>query len=75
MTSNAGVVKEPNKKIKLQDLGVDKFYMGVETEWNNAQCVCEVVEAGFSYMAVEFMIRNYSYTALAMMRRIDAHLA
>ena len=70
MTSNAGVVKEPNKKIKVQDVGVDKFYMGVETEWKNARYVWEVVEAGFNYMAVEFMIRNYSYTALAMMRTL-----
>ena len=28
----------------------------------------EVIDAGFNYMAVEFMVRRYSYTALAMMR-------
>ena len=70
MTRNSGVQKELKKMARVEEVGPDGFNVGLGTEWNNAQYVWEVVEAGFNYMAVEHMVRNYSYTALAMMRTL-----
>ena len=49
----------------------EEFNMGINTQWNPAHYVWEVVEAGFNYMAIEHKVRNYSYTALAIMRGLN----
>ena len=70
LSSNSTVQKEGKKRIKVQDVAVDEFYLGVQTQWINATQVWEVVEAGLNFMAVEFMVRRYSHTALAMIRAL-----
>ena len=42
--------------------------MGIDTHWSTVDSVYEVVDAGFNHLCVEFMIRNYSYSAIAIMR-------
>ena len=68
LTRNAGVQRKKDKMLKIHEVGVDNFSMGVQTNWSQATQVWEVIDAGFNYMAVEFMVRRYSYMALAMMR-------
>ena len=68
LTKNSGVGREKSKLVKVHEVGQDDFSMGVQTNWSQATQVWEVIDAGFNYMAVEFMVRRYSYTALAMMR-------
>ena len=70
LTRNSGVQRELRKQVKVDVVQSDEFSMGVQTQWNSANYVWEIVEAGFNYMAVEHMIRTYSYTALAMMRTL-----
>ena len=68
LTKNAGVFRESGKKIKVNEIANNEFSMGLETQWLPATEVFEVVDAGFNYLCCEFMIRGYSYTAIAMMR-------
>jgi len=53
---NSGVMNK--KKMAIHEVGKDSFAMGVE--------VWEVMDAGLNYIAVEFMVRQYSYTGPAM---------
>ena len=68
LSKNANVLSEKKKKIKMYEVGNDEFSMGVQTQWEQAATVWEVVDAGFNFLSVEFMVRNYSYTAIAMLR-------
>ena len=42
--------------------------MGLQTQWSSPDTVFEAVDAGFNMVAIEYMVRNYSYTGLAMLR-------
>ena len=68
LTKNSGIGMEKKKLMKVVEIGSEGYSMGMQTNWAQASTVWEVMDAGFNYMAVEFMIRNYNYTALAMMR-------
>ena len=68
LTKNSGIGMEKKKLMKIVEIGSEGYSMGMQTNWAQASTVWEVMDAGFNYMAVEFMIRNYNYTALAMMR-------
>ena len=68
LSKNSGVARENKKKIKVYEVGNDEFGMGVQTHWEQASTVWEVMDAGLNFLAVEWMIRNYSFTALAMIR-------
>ena len=68
LSKNSGVGTAKKKILKVTEIGSDDFAMGVQTNWSEATTVYEVMDAGFNYLAVEFMVRQYSYTALAMMR-------
>lgn len=67
LTRNSGVMTESKKKIKLYNLGSEDVSMGVQTNWENASTVWEVMDAAFNLLAVEHMVRPYSYGAIAMM--------
>jgi hypothetical protein len=67
LTKNSGVASEARKKIKVQEIGTDEFAMGVQTQWEAATTVWEVMDAAFNFVAVEFMVRPYSFTGLAML--------
>ena len=41
--------------------------MGIKTDWNYANMVFEVVDAGLNFLCVDFMIRNYNYTAVVIL--------
>ena len=68
LTKNSVVGTAKKKILKVTEIGSDDFAMGVQTNWAEASTVYEVIDAGFKYLAVEFMVRRYNYTALAMMR-------
>ena len=68
LTKNAGVARENQKRLRVKEITNDEFSMGIETQWLPATEVYEVVDAGFNFLCCEFMIRNYSYTAIAIMR-------
>ena len=68
LTKNAGVGRANFKRLKIHEVVEDAFSMGIETQWGQATQVYEVVDAGFNFLCVEFMTRNYSYTAIAMLR-------
>ena len=68
LTKNYGVAREKTKQLRVKEVRDDEFCMGIETQWLSANDVYEVVDAGFNYLCCEFMIRNYSYTAIAIMR-------
>ena len=68
LTKNSGVGTNLKKRCKIYDIEEDEFNLGVHTQWSKADTVFEVVDAGFNYLCVEFMIRNYSYTAIAIIR-------
>ena len=68
LSKNSWVGMVKKKVMKVLEVGEEDFSMGMRTNWEQASTVWEVMDAGFNYMAVEFMIRRYSYSALAMMR-------
>ena len=68
LSKNSGVTSNSKKQIKVHEVGTDEFAMGVTTQWEQAATVWEVMDAGFNFMAVEHMVRSYSYTGLAMIR-------
>ena len=68
LTKNSGVGREVKKSAKIFEVHENEFSMGIQTNWLQASDVFEVVDAGWNYLGVEFMVRNYSYTALAIMR-------
>ena len=84
LTKNAGVDRESQKKLKVKEVTEDHLSMGIQTHWAQANDVWEVMDAGiipnlgtckhfimnsgFNYVAVLFMVRNYSYSGLAMLR-------
>ena len=68
LTKNAGVDRESQKKMKVREVTEDHLSMGIQTHWAQANDVWEVMDAGFNYVAVLFMVRNYSYSGLAMLR-------
>ena len=68
LVKNNKVCRESKKKVRVQEIGQDEFSMGVETQWQPADTVFEVVDAGFNFLCLEHMIRPYSYTAIAMIR-------
>ena len=68
LTKNSGVGREVKKSAKFFEVHENEFSMGIQTNWLQASDIFEVVDAGWNYLAVEFMVRNYSYTAIAIMR-------
>ena len=68
LSRNSGVSKEAKKKLKIHEVGYDEFAMGVQTQWEQAKGIYEVMSGGLNFLAAEFMTRNYSYTAIAMIR-------
>ena len=54
--------------MKVHEVHEDHLSMGIDTHWPTADSVYEVVDAGFNHLCVEFMIRNYSYSAIAILR-------
>ena len=68
LSKNAGVDRESQKKLKVKGIINDSMSMGIQTDWEHASDLWEVMDAGWNYIGVLFMMRNYSYTGLAMMR-------
>ena len=68
LTKNSGVAREKSKLVKIHEVGVEDFSMGVQTNWSPASTVWEVMDGGFNFLAAEFQTRSYSYTAIAMLR-------
>ena len=68
LSKNANVESKNKKEIKVHLVSEDQFGMGVRTQWEQATSVWEVVDAAWNYLSVEFMVRNYSYTAIAQFR-------
>ena len=68
LSKNFGVGTEKKKLLKIVDIGSDDLSMGMKTNWAEASTVWEVMDAGFNYVAVEYMIRGYNYSPLAMLR-------
>ena len=68
LTKNSGVARERQKHLKVREVANEELSMGIQTVWEQASSVWEVMDAGFNYVAVEFMTRNYNYTGLAMLR-------
>ena len=58
------------KKLKVKEIVHDHMSMGIETNWEQANDLWEVMDAGWNFVGVLFMVRNYSYTGLAMMRAL-----
>lgn len=67
LTKNSGVMTESKKKIKLYNIGSEDVSMGVQTNWENASTVWEVMNGAFNLLAVEHMVRPYSYGVISMM--------
>ena len=68
LSKNSGVGSAAKKQIKVHEVSDELFAMGVQQHWDNASSVFEVVDAGLNYMAVEHMIRPYSYSPIAIFR-------
>ena len=68
LTRNSNVFSESKKKIKVTDDLVGEMHLGIRTDWQPATTVWEAVDAGLNYAAVEFMVRSYNYSPLAMIR-------
>ena len=68
LSRNSGVGREKKKLLKVLEVGSEDFSMGVQTNWAHATQVWEAMDALFNYVAIEFMIRPYNYSALAMLR-------
>ena len=67
LTKNSGVMRKLDKKLKV-DRQDDEYSMGIQTSWLDASDVFEVVDAGWNYLSLEFMVRGYSYAGIAIMR-------
>ena len=63
---SSGVLNRNKKKLAIRDAGEDQFAMGVEKEWATPNTVWQVMDAAFNYVSVEYMVRQYSYTGLAI---------
>ena len=68
LTKNNNVLSEAKKKLKVMDDLAGEMHFGLQTHWLAATTVWEVVDAGLNYAAVEFMIRGWNYSPLAMTR-------
>ena len=68
LSRNSAVGRENAKRFKVREVTSDKFSMGIQTQWDNAETVWEVMDAGFNFLGAEWMIRNYSHAGLAMIR-------
>ena len=68
LTKNSGVGVVVKKRLKMYNVDEDHLNMGIHTHWSPADSVYEVVDAGFNHLCVDFMIRNYSYSAIAILR-------
>ena len=66
LSKNAGVARDNKQVAKVAKSDQDEFSMGISTVWEPANYVWEVMEAGLNY--IEFMVRGYSYSGLAMLR-------
>jgi hypothetical protein len=67
---NSGVTEKSKKKLSVHEIGEDQYQMGVETKWEPASTVFEAVGGLLNYISCEHMIRQYSYTGLAMLRAL-----
>ena len=70
MSRNSGVCREAKKKLKVKEVASDEYEMGVQTKWEGAHDIHEVMSAGLNFLAAEYMTRPYSYTAIAMIRAL-----
>ena len=69
LSKNSGVSKARPKRLKVHEQDKnDELSMGIQTHWEDADSVWEAMDAGFNYVAVEFQIRQYNYSPLAMLR-------
>ena len=68
LTKNSNVFSESKKKLKVIDNMSGEMHMDIRTDWQSANTVWEAVDAGLNYCAVEFQIRQYNYSPLAMIR-------
>ena len=66
LTKNSGVTRKLDNKLKVYEQS-DEFSMGIQTNWLDASDVFEVVDAGWNFLSLEFMIRGYSHAAIAIM--------
>ena len=73
LSKNSGVTEKSKKKLSVQEVGEDQYSMGVETKWEQASTVFEAVGGVLNYIACEHMIRQYSYTGIAMIRALHEH--
>ena len=65
---NSGVLNKNLKKLSVKTVGEDYFDMGLEKEWASPNKVWDVMDSAFNFIAVEHMVRSYSYAGLAMLR-------
>ena len=68
LTKNNNVLSEAKKKLKVTDDLAGEMHFGLQTHWLAATTVWEVVDAGLNFAAVEFMIRGWNYSPLAVIR-------
>ena len=68
LSKNSNVLSESKKKLKVMDSFAGEMHLDVRTDWQAAATVWEAVDAGLNYAAVEFQIRGYNYSPLAMIR-------
>ena len=68
LSKNSNVLSESKKKLKVLDDLAGEMHLDVRTDWQAASTVWEAVDAGLNYAAVEFQIRGYNYSPLAMIR-------
>lgn len=68
LTRNSNVFSESKKKLKVLDNHNGEMHMDIRTDWQSANTVWEAVDAGLNFAAVEFQIRRYNYSPLAMIR-------
>ena len=69
LSRNSGVGREVKRKLE-GEIKDDQFSMGIKTQWDGAENVWEVIDAGWNFLGAEFMIRNYSFAAIAIMRAL-----
>ena len=69
---NSNVSEKSRKKLAITEVGEDQYNMGVETKWEGADTVWEAMDAGLNFLAAQHMIRQYSYSGLAMLRCLHA---
>ena len=51
LSKNSNVSNNKKKQIKIHEIGDKQFAMGVQTQWEQASTVWEVVDAGFNFSA------------------------